>query len=309
MNQQLKILCCILISILFIDCYRQDIYRNVIKKENGEIILAYKAFIDFLETDKSWENYNKMIFEIYPEVKVVHEKQLAWGVIDSATFPEVLRNYTVDDYAPYLLQYDNNDLNYLYDSIIETAHTILSPVNMKQVDLCFFLPYGSCFVEPMDDRNTIFISMHIHPNDVEKIMAHEYSHILHFERRPEEPLSLKREIVSEGMAVYLTNQIVKDITVSNSIPFMPESSFNWCQENEQLIKDSISLELNDTTMQLFIRYISDGSFAKPPEGFVQKTGYFVGYRIIENCMNKGMTLEEICSLNAEAVIEKSDYFN
>jgi len=189
------------------------------------------------------------------------------------------------------------------------AHTILPPVNNKQVDLCFFLPYGSCFVIPGEDKNTIFISMRINPDDVEKIMAHEYAHILHFERRPEEPVTLKREIISEGMAVYFTNQIIDDIEVSNSIPFMSESSFNWCIENEQLIKDSIGLELNDSSMGVFQRFISDGRPAKPPEGFVQKTGYFAGYRVIEECIKKGMKPEEICRLKSEEIIERSGYFN
>ena len=139
-------------------------------------------------------------------------------------------------------------------------------------------------------------------------MAHEYSHIMHIERRPEEFLSLKGEIISEGMAVFLTNLIIKDLDVSNSIPFMPQNAFEWCLKNEQLIKDSIKLELNDTTMRLFRRYISDGSFADPPIGFVQKTGYFIGYRIIEKCINDGMSLEEVCSLESEMVINKSKYF-
>jgi hypothetical protein len=91
--------------------------------------------------------------------------------------------------------------------------------------------------------------MYIDPNDAEKIMAHEYAHILHLDRQPKEPLSLKREIVSEGMAVFLTIRIIKNIEVSHSIPFMSKNSFEWCLKNEQLIKDSIALELEDTTMQ------------------------------------------------------------
>lgn len=309
MDYRLKIVCCMLISFVSMKCNEPDTSRYIIEKENGNIILAYKAFIDFLKTDKNWDTYNKLVLEPYPEVQLVHKRQVEWGAIDSVNFPNELKNYKLEDFEHFLIQYDTSTLNYLYDSIIIMAHSILSPVNEKQVDLCFFLPYGSCFVVPEDEKNTIYISMWINPNDVEKIMAHEYSHVLHFERRPDEPLSLKREIVSEGMAVYLTNQILKNIKVSNSVPFMPESSFKWCMENELMIKDSICLELNDTTMQLFIRYISDGSFAKPPEGFVQKTGYFTGYRIIEACVNKGMTLEEICSLDSDAVIDKSGYFN
>lgn len=280
-----------------------------IQKENGEIILAYKAFEDFLGTDRSWENYRLLVLDAFPEVQVVHDRQLEWGTIDSLAFPDELKEYVPEDYEQYFTQYDLNTLNYLYDSIIDVSHTIISPIQKKQVDLCFFLPYGSCFVVPEEDRNTIYISMLIDPGEVEKIMAHEYSHVLHFDRRPEEPLTLQRELVSEGMAVFLTNRIVKDLDVSNSIPFMPESSFTWCMENEEMIRDSIKLDLKDSTMQIFVRYISDGDFARPPDGFVQKTAYFTGYRIIEACVNRGMSLEEICSLDSETVIQKSGYFN
>ncbi|MBN1145008.1 MAG: hypothetical protein JXA72_11330 [Bacteroidales bacterium] len=48
--------------------------------------------------------------------------------------------------------------------------------------------------------------------------------------------------------------------------------------------------------------------AAPPAGFVQKTGYFTGYRIIEACIKKGVTLEEICALKSDQVIEISGYF-
>jgi uncharacterized protein YjaZ len=281
---------------------------NTSLKKNGRIILAYKAFEDFLNSDQSWDSYKSLLLDAYPEVQVVHNRQIGWGAIDSVQFPDEVKKYRKEDYEHYFSQYDTDKLNYLYDSVIVKSHAVLPPVSNKQVDLCFFLPSGSCFVVPEEDKNTIFISMLINPGDVEKIMAHEYGHILHFDRRPEEPLTLKREVVSEGMAVYLTNQIIKDIEASNSIPFMSEESFRWCTENEQLIKDSIRLELNDTTMQIFTRYISDGSFAKPPEGFVQKTAYYTGYRIIEECIKKGMKLGEICSLDSESVICMSDYF-
>ncbi|MFC2137711.1 DUF2268 domain-containing putative Zn-dependent protease [Bacteroidota bacterium] len=311
MNNKIRIIFCAIIVLMQFGCNRHstnNAREYIIEKGNGQIILAYKAFEDFLDSDRSWESYKTILLDAYPEVQEVHNRQLGWGAIDSVTFPEDIKNYKKEDFEHLFTQYSNERLNYLYDSIIEISHTILTPINKKQVDLCFFLPYGSCFVIPEEDKNTIYISMWINPNDVEKIMAHEYGHILHFDRRPDEPLTLKRELVSEGMAVYLTNQIIKDIEVSNSVPFMSEESFKWCMENEQLIKDSVELNLNDTTMQIFTRYISDGSFAKPPKGFVQKTAYYAGYRIIEECVNKGMSLEEICSLDSKTVINKSNYF-
>ena len=306
------ILSCALVSIIFTESKKNGARNSrpyVVGKQNGKIILAYKAFEDFLSSDRSWKSYKAIVLDAYPELWEVHNRQLSWGGIDSIQFPKDLKNYKKEDFEHYFTQYDDKTLNYLYDSIIEKCHTILPPVVKKEVDLCFFLPYGSCFVVPEDHKNTIYISMLINPVDAEKIMVHEYSHIMHFGRRPDEPLTLKREVVSEGMAVYLTSKIIKNIEVANSVPFMPKNSFEWCLGYEQMIKDSIMLELNDTSERLFRRYISDGSFAKPPVGFVQKTGYFIGYMIIEACVKNGMSLEEICSLNSEAVIRRSKYFD
>jgi uncharacterized protein YjaZ len=177
------------------------------------------------------------------------------------------------------------------------------------VDLCLFLPYGGCFIIPGEGKCTIYISLLINPDEVPKIMIHEYAHNLHIQRRPVEPFNLKREIVSEGMAVYLTTLILKDPGLSKSVPFMPDSSVKWCFKNEQLIKTAIKTELGDTTFNCLKKFIADGPVSTPPKGFVEKTGYFAGYRIIEACIKKGMKLEDICSLNSDSVLAESGYFN
>jgi uncharacterized protein YjaZ len=282
--------------------------ENIITKENGRIILTYKVFEDFLNSDKSWESYRKIVLEAYPEMKAVHAKILSWGAIDSLNFPKEVTNFKLEDWEKYFHQYDKQTLNFLYDSLIVAANKILNPMNHNPVDLCLFLPYDGCFIIPGPQRSTIYISLKIDPKDVQKIMVHEYAHNLHFQRRPDEPFTLKREIVSEGMAVYLTTLIIKDPELDKSIPFMPESSVKWCFENEELIKASIKDELSDTTFNCLKKFIADGPLATPPKGFVEKTGYFAGYRIIAACIKKGMKLEDICSLNSEAIIGKSSYF-
>ena len=283
--------------------------KYIIEKDNGRIILAYKAFDEFLATDKSWENFQDLILDPFPEMQYVHNLQISWGAIDSLKFPEEVSLYERENFEHHFTQYDESTLDHLYDSIIGKANEILSPVSDAPVDLCFFLPYGGCFINPDGEVKTIYISMFISPIDVRKIMAHEYAHNLHMQRRPEEPLTLAREVVSEGMAVYLTMLIMEDLGLAHAIPFMPESSVDWCNQNEQLIKDSLQLELKDSGNQIFTRYIADGSFADPPRGFVQKTAYFTGYQIVKACVDQGMKLEEICMLDSESVIAKSAYFN
>jgi len=311
MKIKLSIIFCSLIAFFLLESngIKSSVQSDyIIQKKDGQIILAYKAFEDFLNSDKSWKSYKSILLDPFPSVQKVHNRMIEWGSIDIVKFPKEVENFKKDDFEKFMTQYDLKTINYLYDSVIEMAHKVLPPVSNKKVDLCFYLPYGGCFVIPEDSLNTICVSMYIDPAEAEKIMAHEYSHILHIDRKPKETLTLRGEVVSEGMAVYLTNRIIK-IDVSNSVPFMPKSSFEWCMNNEQQIKDSIKLELNDTSQRLYKRYISDGAgFSVPPKGFVEKTAYFIGYRIIEKCINKGMTIEEICSLGSEAVIEKSEYF-
>jgi hypothetical protein len=298
-----------LLAVMLSDAVRAQSSNFIIQKESGRIILAYKAFEEFLRTDKSWGNYRKIVLDAYPEMQAIHDRIAAWGGIDSLKFPEKLKNYKSEDWKKYATLYDEKKVSLLYDSIIEKANTILPPVKNIPVDMCLFLPYGGCFLNPEKDKMTICISLLTNPDDVQKITAHEYAHYLHIQRHDEEPQRLRREVVSEGIAVYLTTLIVKDLPLSKAIPFMPESSVQWCFENERAIKDSIKAELNDSTDRLFKRYISDGSYASPPNGFVQKTGYFAGYRIIEACVERGMPLEEICSLASDAVIARSGYFD
>ena len=300
------------ILLTFLGCTSQSINetRNyIIDKKNGKIVLAYKAFEDFLDSDKSWGSYKSIFLSPYPSIQKVHQRQIEWGSLDTVTFPNKVTDYNKEDFEEFISRFDVSTIDFLYDSTIEKGNKILPPKNAKETDLCFFLPYsGGCFVIPEDSLNTIYISLYINPNEFKKIMVHEYAHILHFDKCPKEPLTLAREVVYEGMAVYLTNLIIEDIEPEKSVPFMTEESFKWCMENEELIKDSIKLDLADTTMRLFKRYISDGSWAEPPKGFVAKTAYFTGYRIIENCIAKGMSLEDICSLESEKVIKESEYF-
>lgn len=280
----------------------------VISKDNGRIILAYKVFEDFLNSGKSWESYKKIVLGSCPEMQAVHDKTLSWGSIDSVRFPEEVTHYKKSDWEQYFSQYDRKMLNFLYDSLIAKANKTLAPLNHNPVDLCLFLPYSGCFIIPGDGKCTIYISLLINPDEVPKIMIHEYAHNLHIQRRPAEPFNLKRELVSEGMAVYLTTLILNDPGLSKSIPFMPESSVKWCIENEQLIKESIKPELNDTTFNCLKKFIADGPVSTPPKGFVEKTGYFAGYQIIEACIKKGMKLEDICLLNSDTIIAESGYF-
>ena len=310
MKESLIIICCI----LFLTNTGNLIAQNkdsefIISKKGGRIILAYKYFEDYLRSDKkSWEDYNQQVLGACPEMLAINKKYFSWSNVDSLKFKNDMKNSKIEDWSWCLNRYDQTTINYLYDSIIVKENVILPSVKKQPVDLCFFIPYPGCFVLFDNHKSTICISLFIDPKDASKIMVHEYAHCLYNQRHPEERSSLKGEIVSEGFAVYMTTLTLSDIDISNAVPFMPASSFKWCLDNENVIKDSIQSDINAGRSGFIERYIADGvGYSKPPKGFVEKTGYFIGYQIIKACVDKGMKLEEICSLTSDEIIRKSGY--
>ncbi len=108
--------------------------KYIIEKENGRIILAYKAFDEFLDTDQSWQSYQDLLLEAFPEMDYVHKLQISWGAVDSINFPMEIKKFKIKDFEHYFEQYDERTLVQIYDSIIEKAHTILAPVSDAPVD-------------------------------------------------------------------------------------------------------------------------------------------------------------------------------
>ena len=76
-----------------------------------------------------------------------------------------------------------------------------------------------------------------------------------------------------------------------------------------LLKPQLKPSFADTTFNCLKKFIADGSVSTPPEGFVEKTGFFTGYRVIDACIKKGIKLEDLCSMNSDSVIAQSGYFN
>ena len=302
----------ILFITIFIICSLPAISQPseyVINKKNGRIILAYKAFEDYLDSEKIWDNYVETVLSPIPEMEYLHKRRLYWGAIDSLKFPKEVEQFKKEDFQYFLKPGIDKYFVNLYDSIISVANQIIELSEYDSANLCLFLPYNSCFMLPEEGENTIFISLRIEQKMIPLIIAHEYGHCLHFQLRPEEKLTLQREVINEGMAVYLSQLFLKNSSIREIIPFMPESTVDWCMENEKLVGDSIYNDLKMTGDALYAKYISDGSFASPPEGFPAKTAYFTGYRIIEKCVAKNIPVTELCSMSSEEVIELSGYFD
>ena len=287
--------------------YGQDNQRAVIPQENGDIILAYKGFEQFLNSPKDWNDYLKYVLHAYPTLRCLHQRYIKYGLNDSVLYKKQVSDYTIDDFALYLNRVKEKQFITLYDNVIKQMDSILTPRN--KVDICFFLPYGDCFVQEVAGRQTVFISIKYDMDKMDLILMHEYAHCLHHQRRPQEPSVLKRWIVSEGIASFFPLLVSRNYSIYEGLWMMPRENIDWCRQHEPEIIDSIRMDLDKQGMEISKKYIAGGEgFARPPRGFPEKTGYYLGYRLIEKCMDKGMALSDICILDSKAVMDSSGVF-
>lgn len=291
--------------------YSQEDGSNLSKNntKNCKVILAYKGFEKFLESEHTWENYQKYVLDPYPAVNRLHEKYREWGLIKADSFPEKIANISEIGYRQVLKDVNDQKICSMYESAVRRCDGVLAPRN--EIDICFFLsPIKDCLMLPIFGRNTILISVEYKPEVLPSIIVHEYAHCLHRQYKPRKETRLLGDlIVDEGVASFFPGIIEANTSIYEGLWMMPRDAVDWCIQNEKLIIDTIGQDLNKNGLGIEKKYICGGTgFAAPPDGFPEKTGYYLGYRIIEKCL-KETTLEELCSMSSDEVIARSQFFD
>jgi uncharacterized protein YjaZ len=305
-----KVWIILMLQILLLGCSNNiNNTSKIISRANGNIIFTYQGFEEFLNSDKTWDNYTSKILTPFPTMRSLHERYLKYGFIDSSLYKKEVANYAIEDYNQYLKRVDEEKLIQLYDSVIAKMDKLISPLD--STDLCFFLPYGKdCFIQNVSGRKTIYISIKYKPEEMPLILIHEYAHSLHYQRRPKESTTLAKWVVEEGIASYIPTLISNDYSIYEGLWMMSKENVDWCISHEQNIRDSIWVDIDMSDMETDKKYRAGGEgFSNPPKGFPEKTAYYMGYRAIEECLKKGYTLSDICSLDSKSVIEISNVFN
>lgn len=131
---------------------------------------------------------------------------------------------------------------------------------------------------------------------LEGLIAHEFGHLVHWLLRGENIEKLEDEqmfwLYTEGFA-----QRVEDLIIGRPWHFEEEGWFEWCEENEALLK------------QEFLRRIKEKEPLNPFFGswYVlfgkQFLGYYLGYKFIR-WLEREYSLEEIAKLEKEKIKSK-----
>lgn len=296
------------------------------------LYLAYKGFRDFLEGPLTWKNYKQKVIDSYGNA--MWNFHLFCAVVMGKKLEDIkkmISSVSPPQYVKFLEEVNGERLEAVYETVKSKSKEVIQPVN--EVDVYFVLtplPKFCCSI-PANGKLNAVISVRYNIENIHLILAHEYAHCLfapHMidyeqieeltERPPEHKFGqlmaqfhlnqpLKFQIVNEGFASYFPRLIFADLSIDDALFMMPEDAVNWCTENERMIKETISEELELGGLESNRKYLLSGPMSNPPKKFPEKTGYYVGYKIIENCL-KSMSVEKVCSLDVDGIIDESEYF-
>jgi hypothetical protein len=268
------------------------------------LILAYEGYRKYLEGSLTWKRFKEHALEPYPAIKQLHETYKLIGrdsIREKAT--EVPKQF-----RERLKSFDEKWVQREHDLIVVKCNHLLPP--KCEIDVYFYLGViNDCLCVTVDGKPNVVISI-LHRNDVlPLILIHEYSHCLH-EHNTAKPLveGLKMSVVSEGIACYFPLLISQDYTIYDCLWMMPKEDVDWCLQNHDRVVDALGSHLDSNDSDVYRMFYIGGEQAEPPEGFPQKTVYYLGYRVIESCIHE-MPIKQICRSTADAILEMSGLFS
>ena len=99
--------------------------------------------------------------------------------------------------------------------------------------------------------------------------------------------------------------IEQQSSIYDALWMMQADDVDWCKGNEKAILEALSDSIANADKDTWRKFFIGGrGLANPPKGFPQKTGYYIGYRIIEDAIAQSRLQDLVC-LNPEDIITMS----
>lgn len=140
----------------------------------------------------------------------------------------------------------------------------------------------------------------INPKDIiYNTVIHEFIHICSWEI--EDKSNPIWHLIEEGRAAYITNQLDKRDDLGL---LMNDNDLNWCKKNEKYLFNEMFRVISENDENKYFDFIS------PRKNIcgISRTGYFIGYKLIEAYISKLHRLSEIEKVKNLLCITETEVF-
>ncbi len=242
-------------------------------------------------TEESWLRYIQEYPELFEKIKWDYERYK----MDWMEYLKLLTKRSTDELKP---AYEN-----LLKVLPEVERKIRARFDIKDYNIVIYvgLENGAGWVTEFMGKPSILFGLEAIAelkwyDRLKGLIAHEFGHLVHWLLRREDIEKLEDEgmmwLYTEGFA-----QRIEDIVAGRPWEVESEGWFEWCEENEKLLKEE------------FLRRINEKEQLNPFFGSwyqlfgKQFLGYYLGYRFILS-LEERLQLKEIAKLEKERVKEE-----
>lgn len=161
----------------------------------------------------------------------------------------------------------------------------------------------NAFVAP-GEGGQIFVCLPIEEDDVDIILAHELTHIVHAKKANHTPnweRNIASTVLMEGIAIHVSQLLVPGRPVEEYIEHKP----NWlqqCYRKKHSIIGGIFNHLSESDSEAVYRFtMGEGTTG------IDREAYFAGWELVDFALKNGHTLSEIAEIaekDAPVFVEK-----
>ncbi|MCM3667236.1 DUF2268 domain-containing protein [Mesobacillus subterraneus] len=173
----------------------------------------------------------------------------------------------------------------------------------KEFDVYMLVGFGHIdgTALPAASRPFLYLGLERLSNiDIERLIQHEFNHLVRFDSLLEDNLTVGQLIIAEGLAT-LTPLIMNKMDFSHSnlqkMLFLDDQQYNLLKENIHLIEQDIKLDFEkNITPSLMEKYFMLNENLK-----FGKSGYFFGMQVLLTLLKNGWELKDLTLLNSNLI--------
>lgn len=268
----------------------------------------YEDFLKFLRAlgqGDAWESYRKYYFEPHREFLLGYWRTFPW--MDLSQLRDRVRRIRRGDYSLLEELLASTDLEQLGREVLDRCMEVLPAPREPDVYFMvgFFSPEG--FVMEFKGKPVIgfglerFKSFRLLPI----IFAHEYCHYLRRllnrglskDETEGKDETLGEVLLAEGLSAIFSRLAFPEQDLNEHL-FLSRARLNWCQQNEERLRELVEAELESSSLVTALFSSGCHQLGLPP-----RTGYYLGYRFVEDYLLKRSREDLKSIIQARSIVE------
>jgi hypothetical protein len=246
------------------------------------LFLDFFKFLDRMPEGDSWPLYRELYLEPHERFLLAYWKR--YDHFDGDQISRRVRQIKKEDYGQLRTMVQSQNPAVMAEEALERCREVffLQPAPDVYLFVGFFSADGATVEIDGVPAIALGLERFKELRDIPLLVAHEYCHCaqnrLLRNLPPENPPTLFRRVIGEGLSVLFSQLVYPEIPLHRHLFLTPER-LHWCRENEETLLDLAAADLGAEKLIPVLFGAGDPDGGLPP-----RVGYFVARQMFGHCL-------------------------